>query len=412
MMQDANDPVFRQLVDSWIAEATEAGARTFEDLVMRLPGVYPSVILARIQTPAQRVLGVADRDQTGKRKNGENGHWVGLPRPHPLDFSWWFTSTSAAELARLAMSHSEPMDRIGLLGTPTVFLDCVSRRVDRNIVLLDRDGAAITSLQNQPAKYQALRCDLRKDAVPALHARVVIADPPWYEEDLEHFLWASRRCCDIGAVVLLSCPPVGARPGVEAELGRIVQWAAQLGLELVEFTRDGLVYTSPGFERNALKAGGVPRVGADWRRGDLATFVCVRETAAPRPPMKVQASWWEEIISGVRLRIRTDGHRGWADPTLVKLVKNDVLASVSRRERIRDQVDVWTSGNRVFVCEGRFVLREILRAMASTEDPCDAVGCLLKRALSGDERRLVLAADSRIQVVIQEEQHDMVQERI
>jgi hypothetical protein len=409
MTQDANDPVFRRMVDSWIAQATEAGARTFNDLVVRLPGVYPSVILARIQTPQQAFLRATNMDQAGKRINRENGHWAGLPRPHPLDFSWRFTGTSAAELARLAVNHSQPMDRIGLLGTPTVFLDCVSREVDRSIVLLDRDGAAIGSLQNHPANYQALHCDLRKDALPALHARVVIADPPWYEDELEHFLWACRKCCDIGAIVLLSCPPVGARPGVEAELGRIIQWAAHLGLELIEFTRDGLVYTSPGFERNALRAGGVPRVGPNWRRGDLAVFACVRETAAPRPPTKVQSSWWEEIISGVRFRIRSDSHYGWADPTLVTLVEKDVLASVSRRERIRDRVDVWTSGNRVFACDGKLVLREILRAIASVQDPCDAVGCLLKRALSGNEKRLVLAADSRIQAVIEEEQHDMVQ---
>jgi hypothetical protein len=413
-MQDATNPVFAQMVDGWIAEASRAGVRTLDELVTRLPGVYPSVVLERLQILSQagRCTGLRPVHLGGEAANAANGGWPQLPTPHPLDFTWWFDKASAVQLVNTVVGCSQPKDLIVLLGTPTLFLTCISAEVDRKVVLLDADRLAVRSLRSCPINYQVIHCDLLNDELPRLAAQVIIVDPPWYQEELKHFLWAARQHCDADATVLLSCPPAGTRPGSEAEVARIFEWAATLGLELVEFKRDSLIYLSPVFEQNALRAKGVPSLTTNWRRGDLARFECVGARSVTRPLRPARCTWWEETIRGVRFRIRKQPQVDWADPTLITLVEDDILPSVSRREPIREHVDVWTSGNRVFACEGRLVLREILRAMGIHADPREVIMRSLRRSLSSSEEELIGAASSHLQEVIRQEQADVVQWRI
>jgi hypothetical protein len=84
----------------------------------------------------------------------------------------------------------------------------------------------------------------------------------------------------------------------------------------------------------------------------------------------------------VRVRIRQPNLSGFADPSLVSVVPGDVLQSVSRRDSRRRLADVWTSGNRIFACQGRGVLQQILRAVAVGRSPYEAVALALERPLS------------------------------
>lgn len=50
---------------------------------------------------------------------------------------------------------------------------------------------------------------------------VVVADPPWYEDETIGLLWTASTLSGTGASVLLSLPPVETRPGIDAERERI-----------------------------------------------------------------------------------------------------------------------------------------------------------------------------------------------
>jgi hypothetical protein len=123
---------------------------------------------------------------------------------------------------------------------------------------------------------------------------------------------------------------------------------------------------------------------------------------AERPAPIRRSEWWEETLQGVRIRIRPQVELS-GDVHLKSLVAGDILSSVSRREKIRNSVEVWTSGNRIFACENRAALREILRAMKEERDPAAATGTLLNRPLSAEERVSVKETASHIRGVIQEE---------
>ncbi len=399
---DASDPGFGQLLDRWITNATRCGARTLDDLATMLPGVYPTVIRERLQSSLLGKTVTADVDIKTEPVD-HNGCWPELPLPHPLDFTWWFDRATADELVRIAVKLSGPTDHLLFLGTPTLLIASIYSRVDRRILLIDADRLTVKSFPDNHQTYRALHCDLQGDELPKFEANVIIVDPPWYEAEFKHFLWAARQCGSIGSTILLSCPPSGTRPGIEEEVGRVFEWARALGLELVEFRSDCLVYVSPPFERNALKASGLPQMTPVWRRGNLARLVCLGPSLVSRPATTIRAAWYEEVISGIRIRIRDQEPIGWADPTLRTLIENDVLPSVSRREAIRERVDVWTSGNRIFSCAGRFVLKSILRAVKQHSDPISLVGKLLGRRLAEREKQLVSSAFARIQEVIRQE---------
>jgi hypothetical protein len=123
---------------------------------------------------------------------------------------------------------------------------------------------------------------------------------------------------------------------------------------------------------------------------------------AERPAPIRRSEWWEETLQGVRIRIRPQATLN-ADIHLKSLMAGDILSSVSRRENVRNSVEVWTSGNRIFACKNRAALREILRAMKEERDPATATATLLNRPLSAEEHVSVKETVSQIRGVIQEE---------
>jgi hypothetical protein len=144
----------------------------------------------------------------------------------------------------------------------------------------------------------------------------------------------------------------------------------------------------------------------DWRRGDLAIFLNSYQNNIPRPVVSSpdDSKWAEESLFSVRIRIRNDLSVGFSDPTLRSIVPGDILPSVSSRDERRTLVDVWTSGNRVFTCKGRGILRQIISALAIGRAPEDIVTEGLGRKLTVIENELVLQATSQIMKIIELEQ--------
>jgi hypothetical protein len=162
----------------------------------------------------------------------------------------------------------------------------------------------------------------------------------------------------------------------------------------------------PPFERNALQAEGLYTISEDWRRGNLAVFVRTQLAHVLHPQSVDEAAWAEEVLLGMRVRIRPQPAGGFQDPTLKSLVPGDVLPSVSRRDRRRRFVDVWTSGNRIFACSGRHVLRQIVTAVAADHSPAEVVAAYLQRPLHQEEKRLVSRAAYQLLGVAHREQHE------
>ena len=406
--------MFEDSVDGWVLDAIASGVTTFEQLVTSLPGVYPSIALSSLRrlASAQRISTKVMEELVKPAKSKSEPptrlyHQISLPVPHPLDYDWRFSDAAIETLLNECKELTRFNSTIALIGTPSLLRMGIEQSYPRQLVLLEASSTITASLTQAVPKAQVVRCDVIKEPLPKLLAEAVVLDPPWYPEHIQSFLWAACQVCKIGGYILISMPPFGTRPGIEREWINTLDWAQKIGLTLVRLDKMALPYVTPLFELNGLKAEGLHTVPREWRRGNLAVFSRTHQAEVPRPAAVPQEDEWiEEVLLGVRVRIRQPNLSGFADPSLVAVVPGDVLQSVSRRDSRRRLADVWTSGNRIFACQGRGVLQQILRAVGVGRAPYEAVALALERPLSSRETELVSHATNQIINLVSTEQKE------
>jgi hypothetical protein len=318
--------------------------------------------------------------------------------PHPLDFDWRFTRPTVGLIWETIAELANPERGVALLGTPSL----ASAKRPTSL-------GAVTLVERNPNHYRSVGdgmtfacCDVLRDPIAPGTNSVVVADPPWYEAETIGFLWTASTLAETGAHVLLSLPPVETRPGIPEERARITTAAAGFGLELVRLTEGVLGYSTPFFEANAMEAAGTS-MPPDWRVADLAVFRRTCAVCGLRPAIESEAEWVERSRGLTRFKLREVTTTGFASPVLISIVPNDVLPSVSRRDPRRTGASVWTSGNRIFGCEGTDTLATIIDGMNAGEPPEISVGMQLGRPLTSSETMLVESAVQQVRNVVKYE---------
>jgi len=410
-MSDASTSAYCELIDSTVAAALAVSVPDeFETLVCRMGSIFPTDVrasLARLVRTgrlspkfAERLL--ASAASVSPTPLPEGAHRIPLPVPHPLDFDWRCVDSVVDEVLDRCIDSGGP---IAALGAPSIFRRAVEIRTTTSICLIDVSGLLAPSFPSE-ARRRMLCCDLLSDPLPSIAARIVVADPPWYPLYTRAFLWAARSMLVRGGEILLSVAPVQTRPEAAVERQELLRWADAAGLRLTEEHPGALLYRTPPFERNALRAEGICCPTGPWRRGDLWVF-SVEAPAALERPLGTVSAWSEVSWNGVRLRFRRDRTgppSAVADPRLIRIARGDVLPSVSRRHPLRTQVDMWTSGNRVYSCREPALLCAAAGARALGTDPLGAAEAHIGRRLTCNEQTLVLDALSHLADVVDTEQ--------
>jgi hypothetical protein len=409
---DAPEAVaFRRQVDRWIIDATVTGTLNFDELVRALPGVYPPVVADGLDRllGAGAIASAAHRTAIGRTKTRRQPATTSgpvLPPPHPLDFDWRYAPAAIDELLARVTAVTKPGETVVLLGTPSLYLAAYQRELARRFVLIDYSSVILDRLATSGAPGTLHVRDLILDAVPDLSAAAVVADPPWYPEHIEAFLWAAARCARTDAPLFITLPGLGTRPGWRREREQFRRQAAAQGLRAIGAAPATLPYLSPPFEINALAAAGWHDLPMDWRRGDLVVLTASGRPQSRRDWAATPPLWEERTLGWVRIRVRK-GVTAVVDPVLRRLVDGDVLADVSRRHPIRVHVDVWTSGNRVYRCTSPEVLLAIVDAMTVGVDPVQRVANKLDRPLSRAERARVAKSASQVRWIARVEGREL-----
>jgi hypothetical protein len=381
---------FEKSVDKWVCAAV-SDVSSFDELVTRLPGVYPTAV-ARSLDRALRDGTISEseharatiRTVAAGSKRPPRLPQI-LPAPHPLDYDWRYGSDAIDHLLELVIANSAPGATIALLGTPSLYVAAHQRSTDRRFVLIDANATTVDHLRGLGRPRSVISRDLFVDSVPDLGASVVVADPPWYEDHISAFLWAAATCSSPGSTVLVSLPAKGTRPGVRSERKTFRASAAGQSLTVTRMIEGHLPYLSPPFEVNALRVAGWEHLPNDWRRGDLAML---RSAGIPgtRPQRsKREHGWDERSLGAVRIRVRRGSRDHGVDATLASLVDGDVLEDVSRRHPLRDRPNVWTTGNRVYTCSAPHSLLTVLDAVRAGSDPSSQVASTIGRELTRAE---------------------------
>ena len=334
-------------------------------------------------------------------------HLSPLPPPHPLDFDWRYTPQTIETLVERAIAATQPGDTVALLGTPSLHVAQLAKEHGRRFVLIDANPLTVERVKTLDAHRTVYKRDLFADPVPALNAAAVIADPPWYDEHIEAFMWTASEVARPDAHVFVSLPAVGTRPGCRAERKAFKSTAERMAMRVEEMRLRELAYLSPPFETNALAAAGWTGLPIDWRRGDL----CILRTSGsngPRPIRETRETRWEEHSLGwVRIRVRRDPPTRVVDPTLEELVPGAILPDVSRRHRFRETANVWTSGNRVYRCQSPRLFLVILKSVASGSNPRVAVASTIGRTPTTQEDRAIAESVSQLKWIARTEGREL-----
>ena len=398
-------------LDGWIAAAVRSGVADFWQLVSMLPGVYPTVARDAVERMVKdsRIPANALVEAPGTSSISDFELEIpGLPPPHPLTSDWRFNRRTAASLLERVVRLSKPSSRVALVGVPSVFFLADLERAPRQFVLFDENPLLADRVPIDRGGMEFRHCNVKKELVDIPLAQIVLADPPWYEDDVLEFLRTSARICANGGTVLLGFGANGTRPGISEERQRIINEAAKIGLRFVGTESLCLSYATPFFEHNALRAAKFKHIPQSWRRGDLLVFH--RDRSMPlteRTSTATKCLWTESRIREIGLRVRTDEQPQFADPRLIPLVPGDILPTVSRRDDLSKAAEVWTTGNRIYRCEGKNILSTVLRALAECRDSVDDIQRALRRRLNCHESGLVVAAIGQVNSIVQAERQEM-----
>lgn len=401
---------FNRLVDENIIRLLGQGMRKYCDLLMKLPGVYPSVTLQsigrlRIKNLISPTLADSIINQSKQKMKYSPDMYIyktTLPLPHPLDFEWRF-SDAASEYLLTKCESLSPINQIIMLGTPSLFRYSNERRQPNFKTCFMGDHTSVTAGIEKFCLADITRCNVFYDLSTSLVGSHVILDPPWYHEFIQAFMWTAKQLCTMGGYLLISLPAIGTRPGIKHEWKIIQNWADELGLVLVAKEDSILSYSTPFFELNALRAEGINNVPREWRKGNLVIFQNTCSRNIEKPAFSKGTIWSEAIVNNVRFKVRVDKDKECAefsDPSLERILDGDVLPSVSSKDERRSKAVVWTSGNRIFQSKGPEILFSILQGLENGQ-PTD---CLLaeriKRNLTEHEISLVQTVSRQIMQIV------------
>ena len=410
-MDHSNTSQYNSNLERWIISAVDSGVGNFWQLVSALPGVYPTVVreaAGRLVDESQIPMHVMAEEPTLDTEKDSALEVPGLPVPHLLSSDWRFTKKTAADLLERITGSTEPTSAVALIGAPSVFFLAALKNLSQHFTLLDENRLLADRVPPSSPAKDFHRCDVTREVVDIPPVQAVLADPPWYEDDVLGFLRTSVRLCADQGIVFLGFGPDGTRPGISEERQQIIAEADKWGLRFIHKEPQVLSYSTPFFEHNALKAAHFKHVPATWRHGDLILF---RKEGSPvhveDTRRTTECPWYEVNIQGVEVRVRRDDRPDFADPRLIPLVPGNILPTVSRRDPIGKTANVWTTGNRIYRCDGRNILNLILKALRIGENTRDAVERCLPRKLSHAQSRLISETVTQVRDIIDTERQEI-----
>ena len=291
---------------------------------------------------------------------------------HPLDFDWRFTDESADLFAH-------ELRRIGgrslVIGAPTVWDRLAPALSTTTADLVERNP-----MQRNPGGGRDAHNVFTLDICAAARLRMptlydaCIFDPPWYIQDAKFWLaWAVRNVVP-GATIAFSLWPEDTRPTARIERYEMFRILENLGT--FELRERALRYQIPEFERRALG------VSHQWRSGDLVLLQTSASAGVSYDfcPMPVAGDTWFRFgVASKQIAIRAVERPGGDEIATLTPETGWFMKSVSRRDAMRDQVDLWTSDGFVARLANPMRIIELLRSRdRGIQRSADAVSRALK----------------------------------
>lgn len=305
--------------------------------------------------------------------------------PHCMDYEWWFTHAGREKVAELLIRNN-PLpapSTVVFLGSPLFGAFTSALLPDSQIYILDKSSSTLKAIEDDVDTNRVrLTCYNAEDPLPPDLigiADMVFFDPPWYVDYYDLFLRRSLQLVfDRYATVSFVLFPILTRPTSLQERKQVFEIGMSYGLSLVSMASHVAHYYTPQFEQESLAIKGVN--AKNWRRGDLAVFISDGTRLPENISMHVEEGEWKELVVGkmkVKLRVKDESPDTYVAPELLTFAGGIViLPTVSRRDPIRSEIDLWTSTQRGFKIKGWkavWKITEGIRDGLSVEEIFDSI---------------------------------------
>ena len=314
-----------------------------------------------------------------------------LPVPHILDFDWRFSLQAIKHLCqKIRVDAPKEKGTIVFIGTPSLWKYCAMHLPDRLLLVLVDINASKHMAGMDKENIAAIDIDINKKPgyLRKMHADIIVMDPPWYFNYYRLFFDRANEMAQLDTLIYCVMPPKFTRVAAEQETVELLKiLEEQYGMEKVSYHTGDVSYHTPPYEINVLKAHGIECLPPNWRVGDLLVVRKARVGIGNNDDLTVHIEPWDEyLIEAIRIKVRhsNDKIENYSIH-LNELYKNNIFPSVKRSVNKKD-INVWTSGNRVFWCDNIPLLTLILDRWGKlwveneiTENEKESIGIVQKK---------------------------------
>jgi hypothetical protein len=324
-------------LEALIARDLAAGA-DFPTLCRNTAGASPISVVSALRTldggPGLRERALQVTDSVSTRFDEQPELDQRLPVPHPLDFDWRFSSSTAADLTARLLKDAGDRGRILLVGVPTILLSLCDKGFGSNLIFASRlnDPATKTLRRLVPSTVKFVSLD---DDLSSFSADVSLVDPPWYDDIATPMIVAAAAGTAASGTVFVAAPDRLTGLSAATMLMKLPVMAPRFALLDAELDAQ-LRYDMPPFERLALSRAGINNVPPTWRTGRL--FRCRRLGEIVHPVAIPDYGWAEVGTPEARVWLRPGDS---SQPFLLER-----STGISRLDPERISASVWTSGHR------------------------------------------------------------------
>jgi len=368
---------YSEKIDSRLTELLFSQTISTCSVYAKMLGTWPAAVSERLSALERGRMQIA-RIPTNLENSTEY-----KPELHPLNFEWYFTKQTTTLLVKELLSQRETTI---CLGTPTIAaaspISSEVRLFDSNHLILDRFFGFLNTARVLIGDVsEALKTDQKAD--------LVIFDAPWYAKETIRWLAIASKIVRPGGRIAFSLFPRLVRPGADTERQNILTLAEAIGS--VEECPGGVGYETPLFERVALSCRGIGNIG-NWRRGDLVTIrvrnkCLLSYTSLQRDPLLTD-TWKTCVVDGQVIKIKQSATSTDDEPDIFPLSSSShsyIYDAVSARDLRRQEIDLWTSRNRVAKIRNPVAITSIFEKIAAGEPLQRAIEAVCYRSAKRDK---------------------------
>ncbi len=360
---------YEEIIDEQIKRATDKYSDFF-NLVKCAKGIHPLEIVNSLKRlKCMNLLSEEKYFEIDKSKcaEAEKYNIYAKPVAHFLDSDWRFSEKGVQVLVQNVKKYIKKGQTIIFLGVPTLFKYFFNEYPQfYNYVFLDRNANKHIGSMELSENVIVVDSHVSKLKDYNVQADIVIMDPPWYLECYKLFMNIAYLISNPNAIVLSVMPPITTRPTVKDEYEKLEEYLKELGICIIEYKSNVIEYQMPPFERNTLRINGIVNIPDNWRTGDLLIAIKKLQIADQRlliHQINNDKMWWEFDCGTVRIKYCIPNElkitSGFIE--LRSIYEGDIYPSVSRRFKGNTAINVWTSGNRVYICNNLPLLHFIFQ---------------------------------------------------